>query len=156
MAALSILRPVFHAASWESFLYLIVGLLVGHAQAGLVRASLWAPSTFNWRRLHDLVRRNRWQGSRLMGALVQMILQVLYPQGYPSHLFWVLDPTHLEKIYAQAIEGILVHHRPHRKIGQDRRLKGHGLMLAGHLYQQTPRRFRALLLGGALYLKEAT
>ena len=43
MAALSVLRPVFHAASWESFLYLLMGLLVGHAQAGLVRASRWGP-----------------------------------------------------------------------------------------------------------------
>ena len=43
-----------------------------------------------------------------------------------------------------------------RKVGQDRRLKGHCFVLAGHLYQQTPHRFRALLLGGALYLKQAT
>ena len=30
------LRPVFHAASWESFLYLITGLLLGQAQADMV------------------------------------------------------------------------------------------------------------------------
>ncbi len=156
IAALSVLRPVFHAASYESFVYLILGLLLGQAQAGIVRASLWAPSTYNWRRIHDFVRRNRWSEIQVMGALVGLILESLYPKGVPSHLFWVLDPTHVEKLYAQHIEGILLHFRPHRKVGQGRVLKGHGFMLAGHLYEQTPHRFRALLVGGLLYVKQAS
>ena len=81
-----------------------------------------------------------------------MILEPLYPNGFPSHLFWVFDPTYVEKVYAQTIEGILLHFRPHRKTGQGRLLKGHCFVLAGHLYQQTSHRFRALLLGGVLYL----
>jgi len=31
---LQALRPIFQAFSWESFIYLIVGLLLGQAQAG--------------------------------------------------------------------------------------------------------------------------
>ena len=61
MEALQCLRPVFHACSWESFLYLITGLLLGQAQPGIVRASLCAPQGYNWRRMHDLLRRNRWR-----------------------------------------------------------------------------------------------
>ena len=95
--ALQALRPVFHAASWESFLYLITGLLLGQAQAGIVRASLLAPKGYNWRRLHDLIRRNRWDGMALMVRWTGVVLSLLYPQGYPPHLFWVLDGTYLEK-----------------------------------------------------------
>jgi len=154
--ALQALRPVFHAASWESFLYLITGLLLGQAQAGIVRASLLAPQGYNWRRLHDLMRRNRWDGLVLLRRWTGVVLSLLYPQGYPSHLFWVLDGTYLEKRYVQAIEAIKDHYRPHPKAGQSRRLKGHGVLLVAHLYEQMTHRFRALLLGGLLYVKEAT
>ena len=41
LEALSALRPVFHAASWESFMYLLAGLLLGQAKAGVVRARPW-------------------------------------------------------------------------------------------------------------------
>jgi len=156
MEALGMLRPVFHASSWHSFLYLMAGLLLGQAKAGVVRASLLAPPSYNWRRIPDLLRRNRWSGIKLMGALTSLILSRLYPEALPTHLFWVLDLTYLEKPYARAIEGILRHWRPHRKAGQGRTLKGHGLVLVGHLYQKSARRFRAFLLGGLLYLKQAT
>lgn len=156
MEALSALRPVFHASSWQSFLYLMAGLLLGQAKAGVVRASLLAPPSYNWRRLLDLLRRNRWSSLKLMGALTLLLLSRLYPEGPPAHLFWVLDLTYLEKPYARAIEGILRHWRPHRKAGQGRTLKGHGLVLVGHLYQRSAHRFRAFLLGGLLYLKQAT
>ena len=155
-AALQALRPVFHAASWESFLYLITGLLLGHAQPGIVRASLLAPRGYNWRRLHDLLRRNRWDGVALMVRWTGVVLSLLYPQGYPPHLFWVLDGTYLEKRYAQVIDEIKDHYRPHPKAGQSRHLKGHGVLMVAHLYEQMPHRFRALLLGGLLYVKEAT
>ena len=46
LQVLQSLRPVFHPSSWASFLYLITGLLLGQAQAGIVRASLWAPRTY--------------------------------------------------------------------------------------------------------------
>lgn len=116
------IRPVFHAASWESFLYLVTGLLLGYARASVVRASLVAPSGYNWRRLHAFVRRNRWRESELLQALTQVVLTTLYPAGWPSHLFWVLDTTYLEKVYAQATEGVLRHYRPHPKRGQGRLL----------------------------------
>lgn len=154
--ALQALRPEFHAASWESFLYLITGLLLGQAQAGIVRASLLAPNGYNWRRLHDLMRRNRWDEIALMGRWTGVVLSLLYPAGFPPHLFWVLDGTYLEKMYAQAIDDVMTHYRPHPKAGQRRRLKGHGLLLVAHLYEQMTHQFRALLLGGLLYVKEAT
>lgn len=150
------LRPVFHQSSWASFLYLCTGLLLGQAQAGIVRASLLAPKEYNWRRLPDLVRRNRWSAIELMIRLTHLLLTQLYPEGFPPHLFWTVDGTYLEKMYAQAIEDILIHHRPHPKAGQSRRLKGHGLLVVAHLYQQTAHRFRALVLGGLLYVKQAT
>jgi hypothetical protein len=154
--AFQALRPVFHAASWESFLYLITGLLLGQAQAGIVRASLLAPREYNWRRLHDLLRRNRWDGMALLVCWTGVVLSLLYPQGYPSHLFWVLDGTYLEKRYAQEMDEVMNHYRPHPKAGQSRRLKGHGVLVVAHLYEQMTHRFRALLLGGLLYVKEAT
>ena len=154
--ALQALRPIFHASSWESFIYLITGLLLGQAQAGIVRASLLAPSRYNWRRLHDLVRRNQWDGMALMVRWTGIVLGLLYPEGLPQHLFWVIDGTYLEKRYAQTIEDVLIHRRPHPKSGQSRRLKGHGLLMVAHLYQQSTHRFRALLLGGLLYVKKAT
>ncbi|HID10476.1 MAG TPA: hypothetical protein EYP17_04140 [Candidatus Latescibacteria bacterium] len=156
LEALSALRPVFHAASWESFLYLLAGLLVGQAKAGVVRASLLAPPSYTWRRLLDFLRRNRWSGLKLMGALTSLILSRLYPEGLPAHLFWVLDLTYLEKPYARTVEGILSHWRPHRKAGQGHTLKGHGVVVVGHLFHQRAQRFRAFLLGGLLYLKQAT
>lgn len=154
LEVLQSLRPVFHAYSWESFLYLITGLLLGQAQPGIVRASLYAPRTYNWRRLHDLLRRSAWSGTGLMIALTQMVLSTLYPDGFPAYLFWVIDSTYLEKMYARAIEGVLIHHRPHPKAGQKDTLKGHGLMLVAHLYQQSARHFKAFLLGGLLYVKK--
>lgn len=154
--ALQTLRPVFHAASWESFLYLITGLLLGQAQAGIVRASLVAPSGYNWRRLHDLLRRNRWCERELMRRWTQQLLVWLYPNGFPAHLFWVVDGTYLEKMYARATEAVLSHRRPHPKTGQSRRLKGQGMLMVAHLYEQMTHRFRAVLLGGLLYVKEAT
>jgi len=156
MEVLQALRPVFHASSWESFLYLVTGLLLGQAQAGIVRASLFAPEGYNWRRLHAFLRRNRWSETGLMVALIGMVLSVLYPDGFPAHLFWVLDQTYLEKVYAQAIERVMVHRRPHPKTGQGRKLKGHGLMTIAHLYQQSTHRLKAFLLGGLLYFKQAT
>jgi len=156
MELLQSLRPVFHASSWESFLYLITGLLLGQAQPGIVRASLIAPPGYNWRRLHDLMRRNVWSGVRLMIELTEIVLRSLYQDSLPAHLFWVLDSTYLEKVYAKAIDGVMIHHRPHPKAGRSRWLKGHGLMLVAHLYQKSTHRFRAFLLGGLLYLKGVT
>jgi hypothetical protein len=154
LEVLQSLRPVFHACSWESFLYLITGLLLGQARAGIVRASLYAPKTYNWRRLHDLLRRSAWSGTGLMVALTKMVLSALYPDGFPTYLFWVIDSTYLEKMYARAIEGVLTHHRPHQKAGQSDTLKGHGVMLVAHLYQQSAHHFKAFLLGGLLYVKQ--
>lgn len=156
MEVLLWLRPVFHACSWESFLYLVTGLLLGRAQAGVVRASLVAPEGYNWRRLPDLLRRNAWSGTGLMVALTSMVLATLYPDGFPTHLFWVVDPTYLEKMYAKAIEGVMSHRRPHPKSGQGRNLKGHGVVLIAHLYRQSTHRLKAFLLGGLLYVKQAT
>lgn len=156
MEVLHWLRPVFHASSWQSFLYLVTGLLLGQAQPGIVRASLVAPDGYNWRRLPDLLRRSAWSGTGLMVALTYMVLATLYPDGFPTHLFWVVDPTYLEKVYAQAIEGVMTHRRPHLKAGQGRNLKGHGVVLIAHLYRQSTHRLKAFLLGGLLYVKQAT
>jgi hypothetical protein len=102
------------------------------------------------------MRRNAWGGVRLMVELTEMVLRSLYRGSLPAHLFWVFDSTYLEKVYAKATDGVMIHHRPHPKAGQSRWLKGHGLMLVAHLYQKSTHLFRAFLLGGLLYLKEAT
>jgi hypothetical protein len=154
--ALQGLRPLFHAASWESFIYLITGLLLGQAQAGTVRASLLAPAGYNGRRVHDFLRRNTWDGVAVMVRWTGIVLGLLYPEGWPPHLFWVIDGTYLEKRYGHAMDDVLIHRRPHPKTGQSRPLKGHGMLRVAPLYQQTTHRFRALLLGGLLYVKEAT
>jgi len=86
------LRPVFHTDSWDSFLYLLTDLLLGQAQAVLIRVSLVASPEYNRRRLPDLLRRNRLSASELMVSLTQLILlTTLYSPGILSHLFWVLD-----------------------------------------------------------------
>jgi len=48
-----------------------------------------------------------------------VVLHLLYPQGYPPHLFWVLDGTYLEKRYAQTIDEVMPYLR--RKITEQQR-----------------------------------
>ena len=59
-----------------------------------------------------------------------------------------VDGTFLEKRYAQAMDDVLIHRRPHPQSGQSRRVKGHGLLMVGHLQNQITHRFSAFVLGG--------
>lgn len=143
-------RPVFPPSAWRSFLYLCTGLLLGQAQAGIVRPSLWAPPGDTGRRLPDLVRRNRWSAIDLRIRLSPLLRMQRYPPGFPPPLFGTGEGTFLEKMYAPAIEAILSHRRPPPHAGQSRRLKGPGLLMVAHRYHATAPRFRAFILGGLL------
>ena len=51
--------PVFQAVSWQNFLFLMAGLLYGRAASSVVRAAEYAPTDYNWRRLHAFLRQAR-------------------------------------------------------------------------------------------------
>jgi hypothetical protein len=143
------LSQVFHAASWESCLYLLVGLLYGNASASVVRAAEFAPRSYNWRRLHDFLRIGRWKGKELVSVLVDQILLTLYPTGLPKRLWWVVDITESEKAYARKIPGIKKHRRGSRGLCQSRISWSHRYLVLGLLAAAKPR-WRALICSVAL------
>ena len=63
------LRPLFRAEVFESFCYLLTGLLIGEAKAGTVRASVFAPAAYWPQRLSDLFCRHKLSGQAFMAKL---------------------------------------------------------------------------------------
>ena len=143
------LSPVFQAFSWQNFLFLMAGLLYGRAAGSVVRAAEYAPSDYNWRRLHAFLRQARWDGAALVEALIHQTLQTLFPQGWPQRLWWVVDVTEREKASAKKIPGISKVHRGARQRGQSRCLWGHRYLVLGLLYP-AQRRWQALITHVAL------
>ncbi len=133
------LSQVFHVASWESCLYLLTGLLYGNASASVVRAAEFAPSCYNWRRLHDFLRIGRWKGKELVSVLTDQILRTIYPTGLPQRLWWVVDITESEKAYAGKIPGIKKHRRGSRGRCQSRTSWSHSFLVLGLLAAVKPR-----------------
>lgn len=88
---LSPFRKLFHAASWDSFRAIILGLLLELSNSSLVRASLVSGPEYNWRRTHDFMRRNRWSHQKTIATHCSTTVQSLYGDSLPEKLFWAAD-----------------------------------------------------------------
>lgn len=151
---ISALRPLMRAEVFDSFCFLLTGLLVGEAKHGTVRSSVFAPATYQPQRLSDLFCRHRLSHQAFMAALARLALVTLYPTGLPARLFWVADATHTEKPYSERVASIEWFHRTKRVAGRAKKLKGHCYLFAAHLYRYGQQQRRAsVLVGALLYVK---
>jgi hypothetical protein len=151
------LRPLFRAEVFDSFCFLLMGLLVGEAKQGTVRSSVFAPADYQPQRLSDLFSRHKLSHQAFMAALARLALVTLYPSGWPARLFWIADATNTEKPYAAHISGLHWFHRTKRVAGRTKKLKGHCYLFAAHLYRQgTEQVWASVLCGALLYVKGRT
>jgi len=149
-------EPLMRAEVFRSFCYLLTGLLIGEAQAGTVRASVFAPADYWPQRLSDLFCRHKLSGQALMAQLTQVALLSLYPQGLPERLFWIADATYTEKPYARRIASVAWFHRLKYVAGRAKNLKGQCYVFAAHLYTYgdgRARQWASVLVGALLYVK---
>ena len=149
-------QPLMRVEVFESFGYLLTGLLIGEAKAGTARASVFAPAEYWPQRLSDLFCRHQLSAQALMAKLVVLALAWLYPQGLPPRLFWLADATYTEKPYAQRIASVGVFHRLKRVKGRAKHLRGHCYVFAAHLYSHLEgqaTKWASVLVGAWLYVK---
>src|SRR5438309_3132150 len=147
---------LFRTEVFDSFIYLFLGLLMGEAKSGTVRASVFAPADYQPQRLSDLFARHKLSHQAFMAKLVAVVLGYLYPSGLPKRLFWIADSTQTEKPYAERVASLGWFHRTKRVAGRSKKLKGHCYVYAAHLYQHTTGklwRWVSLLVGALLYVK---
>jgi len=151
---ISHLRPLMRAEVFDSFSFLLMGLLVGEAKHGTVRASVFAPPDYQPQRLSDLFCRHKLSHQAFMARLTSLALATLYPSGLPARLFWLSDATHTEKPYARRVASIHWFHRTKQIAGRARQLKGHCYLFAAHLYRYGQQQLWAsVLVGALLYVK---
>ena len=132
---ISSLRPLMRVEVFDSFCFLLMGLLIGEAKQGTVRASVFAPANYQPQRLSDLFCQHKLSHQAFMAALARLALQTLYPTGLPQRLFWIADATHTEKPFAERIASLGWFHRTKRVAGRMNKLKGHCYLFAAHLYR---------------------
>jgi len=148
------LRPLMRAEVFDSFCFLLMGILVGEAKYGTVRASVFAPAQYQPQRLSDLFCRHHLSHQAFMATLARLALAALYPAGWPARLFWIADSTHTEKPYSERVASLGWFHRTKRVTGRMNNLKGHCYLFAAHLYQHGQERLWAsVLVGALLYVK---
>jgi hypothetical protein len=151
------LRPLFRAEVFDSFCYLLMGLLVGDAKQGTVRSSVFAAVGFWAQRLPDLFCRHKLSHQAFMARLTEIALLQLYPSGLPKRLFWIADATYTEKPYARRIASVGLFHRTKRVAGRAKHLVGHCYVFAAHLYQhavnEETKKWASVLVGALLYVK---
>lgn len=151
---ISALRPLMRSEVFDSFCFLLTGLLIGEAKHGTVRASVFAPAHYQPQRLSDLFCRHHISHQALMARLTRLALVTLYPTGLPQRLFWIADSTQAEKPYAKRISSVHWFHRTKQLAGRTRKLKGHCYLFAAHLYAYGQQQLWASVLCGALlYVK---
>ena len=150
------LRPLFRAEVFESFCYLLVGVLIGEAKYGTVRASVFARPGYWPQRLSDLFCRHKLSHQSLMAKLVEITLAHLYPPGVPHRVFWIADSTYTEKPYAKRMASVGLFHRTKRVVGRAKHLQGHCYLFAAHLYtylKEGSPKWASVLVGALLYVK---
>jgi hypothetical protein len=147
-------RPLFRAEVFDSFTFLLMGILVGDAKHSTVRASVFAPADYQPQRLSDLFCRHKLSQQAFMARLASLALATLYPAGLPVRLFWLSDATHTEKTYARRVASIHWFHRTKPIAGRAKQLKGHCYVFAAHLYRYGQQQLWAsVLVGTLLYVK---
>ena len=65
---------LFRTEVFDSFIYLFLGLLMGEAKSGTVRASVFAPADYQPQRLSDLFARHKLSHQAFMAKLVAVVL----------------------------------------------------------------------------------
>ncbi|HEX2242969.1 MAG TPA: transposase [Gammaproteobacteria bacterium] len=150
---ISVFRPLLRAEVFDSFTYLLCGLLIGEAKHGTVRASVFAPPDYQPQRLSDLFCRHKLSRQALMAQLTQEVLTALYAGGLPPHLFWLADSTLTEKPFVRCVASVDLFHRAKRIVGRAKHLQGHCYVFAAHLYQTAQRQWASVLVGALLYVK---
>src|ERR671915_820382 len=148
-----IFRPLLRAEVFESFTYLLCGLLMGEAKHGTVRASVFAPAAYQLQRLSDLFCRHKLSRQALMAQLTEQVLTILYPSGLPARLFWLADSTLTEKPLVRRVASVGLFHRAKRIVGRAKHLQGQCYVFAAHLYQTAQRQWASALVGALLYVK---
>lgn len=118
-------RPLMRAEVFDTFSYLLCGLLIGEAKHGTVRASVFAPADYQPQRLSDLFCRHQLSRQALMAQLTQAVLSTLYPAGLPSRLFWLADATLTEKPFSERVASLGIFHRTKRVVGRATHQQGH-------------------------------
>jgi hypothetical protein len=74
LSFLPLLRPLFRAEVFNSFCYLIAGILIGEAKFGTVRASVFAEATYQPQRVSELFCRHKLSHQALMAKLLEIAL----------------------------------------------------------------------------------
>jgi hypothetical protein len=150
-------RPLLRAEVFDTFYYLVVGLLIGEAKFGTVRASVFAPADYQPARISDFFTTHRVSAQSLMAELTALTLRLIYGGKLPARLFWIADSTQTEKPHAAKVAALGLFHRSKRVIGRAEHLQGHCYVCAAHLYQHLDaagqRRWASALCGTLLYVK---
>src|ERR687891_646148 len=150
---ISVFRPLMRAEVFDSFTYLLCGLLIGEAKHGTVRASVFAPPEYQPQRLSDLFCCHKLSRQALMAQLTQGVLTTLYGGGLPARLFWLADSTLTEKPFARRVASVGLFHRAKRIVGRAKHLQGHCYVFAAHVYQTAHKHWASALVGALLYVK---
>ena len=109
---------------FNSFCFLLMGVLIGEAKHGTVRSSVFAPAASQPQRLSDLFCRHKLSHQAFMSALAGLMLRALYQEELPARLFWLADSTQTEKPYAKRVASVGWFHRTKRVAGRAQKLKG--------------------------------
>ncbi|MDQ3253141.1 MAG: hypothetical protein M3R15_04425 [Acidobacteriota bacterium] len=142
------------AEAFDSFCFLLTGVLVGEAKHGTVHAAVFAPADYQPQRLSDLLCRHRLSHQAFMAALTRLALQTIYPMGLPRRLFWIADATTTEKPSAERVSSVHWFHRTKRVAGRKKKLKSHCYLFAAHLYRYGKEHaWASVLCGALLYVK---
>lgn len=150
------LRPLFRVEVFQSFCYLLAGILIGEAKYGTVRASVFAPPDYWPQRLSDLFCRHKLSPQAFMAKLVEVVLSYLYAGQLPRRLFWLADSTLSERPYVEQVACVGLFHRTKHIAGRAKHLKGHCYVFAAHLYEglrQGVKQWASVLVGALLYVK---
>jgi len=150
---------LFRAEVFASFFYLFLGILLGEAKHGTVRAAVFAPADYQPQRLSDLFCRHKLSPQALMAKLVEVVLSYIYPTQLPDRLFWIADSTQTEKPHATKVASLGWFHRTKHVAGRGKNLKGHCYIFAAHLYRRTSGKaqsWASVLVGALLYVKGRT
>ena len=118
-------RPLFRVEVFETFSYLMTGLLIGEAKHGAVRSSVFAASSYYPQQVSDLFTRYKLSHKAFVQAIVNLVLCEIYRFGLPDRLFWIIDTTNTEKPYSKKIQDVRLWHRTKQIAGRAKHLKGH-------------------------------
>ena len=154
---LAVFRPLLRHEVYLTFTYVMTGLLAGEAKWGAVRASVFAPATYQPSRISDFFTTHRVSPQRLMAALAALVLRQVYGAALPTRLFWIADSTTTEKPYAEQVTGVHWFHRTKRIAGGAQNLQGQCFACAALLFDYTDAHgqvhWASALVGALLYVK---